>query len=447
MAAGAQKIFDGYQKRFAFVSPQIAAAPPPNLGLAVVIPVYDEPRLERSLQSLRDCEPPPSAVEVLLVFNNSENDAEAVRLRNQRTRQSAVQWIEAHSDPQFHCHVLNFPDLPAKHAGVGLARKIGMDEAAARFCRAGQLETGVIICFDADCLCAKNFLIENYRHFAEHLGIAGCSTYFEHPLDGSEYPALCQAAAAYELHLRYYVEALRWAGYPYAYHTVGSAMSVRGSAYLRLGGMNRRKAGEDFYFFQKLMRDAGAIELNTTTVYPSARPSHRVPFGTGKAIRRILAGEPQTTYALQAFLDLQALAAAIQSLEQTPRSLEECFPAGLPAPAAEFLEANRCGSAIREISANVGSLPQFQRRFWRWFDGFRCMKFLNWVSAAHYPKIPAAMAAAEPRLLERVGGREQTPRTLAQLLPLYRNHQRQIPRVPNRFPLGREPKTPVSQSR
>ncbi|MEZ4848576.1 MAG: hypothetical protein R3B93_08140 [Bacteroidia bacterium] len=30
---------------------------------------------------------------------------------------------------------LHFPDLPAKHAGVGLARKIGMDEAVDRLIR------------------------------------------------------------------------------------------------------------------------------------------------------------------------------------------------------------------------------------------------------------------------------------------------------------------------
>jgi len=35
------------------------------------------------------------------------------------------------------------------------------------------------------------------------------------------------AIAAYELHLRYYVQALRYAGFPHAHHTVGSCLAVR----------------------------------------------------------------------------------------------------------------------------------------------------------------------------------------------------------------------------
>ena len=52
--------------------------------------------------------------------------------------------------------------------------------------------------------------------------------------------------------------------------------------------MNRKKAGEDFYFLQKLF-DAGHFsECNTTRVIPSPRPSDRVIFGTGPAIREYL---------------------------------------------------------------------------------------------------------------------------------------------------------------
>ena len=99
-----QRIFENYRRRFGFVPPQIAAAPSPNLGLTVVVPVYDEPCLNQSLQSLRDCEMPPCDVEVLLVFNSSESDTDAVRFRNQQAFQSAVQWIREHSDSQFRCY-------------------------------------------------------------------------------------------------------------------------------------------------------------------------------------------------------------------------------------------------------------------------------------------------------------------------------------------------------
>ena len=424
VASNSERIFENYRKRFGFVLPQITADPSQNLGLAVVVPVYDEPCLNQSLQSLRDCEMPPCDVEVLLVFNSSESDTDAVRLRNRQARQSAVQWIGEHSDSQFRCHVLDFPYLPAKQAGVGMARKIGMDEAAARFYQAKKPEPGVIVCYDADCLCERNFLVENFRHFAERPGIAGCSTYFEHPLNGTEEPAVYRAVTAYELHLRYYVEGLRWAGFPYACHTIGSAMSVRVPAYLQLGGMNRKKAGEDFYFFQKLMRHAKTSELGTTAVYPSARPSRRVPFGTGRAVGRILAGEPQMSYSFRSFGIVKALMDAVESLDQVPTSFEECFPANLPAPLLAFLEANNCRSTIAEIGKNVAGVAQFKKRFWRWFDGFRCVKFLNWVSANYCPKVETSIAAAAPCLLNRLGMESESPQTETSLLALYRNHQR-----------------------
>ena len=38
-------------------------------------------------------------------------------------------------------------------------------------------------------------------------------------------------------------------------------MAVRADAYLRQGGMNRRKAGEDFYFLNKFMVLGGYGEM------------------------------------------------------------------------------------------------------------------------------------------------------------------------------------------
>jgi hypothetical protein len=47
--------------------------------------------------------------------------------------------------------------------------------------------------------------------------------------------------------------------FSYAYHTVGSAMAVKAYQYVKVGGMNRRQAGEDFYFIQKLVHSGNFI--------------------------------------------------------------------------------------------------------------------------------------------------------------------------------------------
>src|SRR5207249_6387595 len=106
-------------------------------------------------------------------------------------------------------------------------------------------------------------------HFRENPRSPGCSIYFEHPLEGPLDARVYDAISTYELHLRYYVQALRYAGFPYAYHTFGSCMTVRADAYMEQGGMNKRKAGEDFYFLQKIISLDGFSDLTETTVIPS----------------------------------------------------------------------------------------------------------------------------------------------------------------------------------
>ena len=53
-------------------------------------------------------------------------------------------------------------------------------------------------------------------------------------------------------------------------------------------GLNKKQAGEDFYFLQKIMPMGNYFELNSTTVHPSSRTSDRVPFGTGPIINQYL---------------------------------------------------------------------------------------------------------------------------------------------------------------
>ncbi|MDA7866403.1 glycosyltransferase [Verrucomicrobia bacterium] len=413
-----------YQARFAFCEPQLTSPPTTGLNLAIVIPVHDEPDLVNSLQCLHQCERPKSAVEVILVVNASSKASQDLRDRNERSIHEASQWIDQHQDSQMRYHLLHFPDLPPKHAGVGLARKIGMDEAAARLHQAGHLEEGIIACFDADCTCEANFLVENIRHFQRHPKSAACSTYFEHPLEGPLPSPLYDAAAAYELHLRYYVEALRSIGFPYAYHTIGSSMAVKPKSYLQHGGMNRKKAGEDFYFLQKLMLNAEVTELNRTTVFPSVRPSHRVPFGTGRAIQHVLDGTQQTTYPFQAFRDLSKLISEINQLQTIPNHFRKQRNDRLPKTINDFLELNKVDEATHEIAQNVREIQQFKKRFWQWFSGFRCMKFLNWITEETYPKVSVEIAAAEPQLLQRIGHTEKGSETVPKLLETYRAHQK-----------------------
>src|SRR5688572_16087564 len=259
--------------------------------MIIVIPCFSEPALLACLHSLWRCERPTRAVEIIVVINSSESSPPEVLEQNRRTTAEAELWAREDCDRAFRIHFLHTPNLPRKHAGVGLARKIGMDEALHRFDQLNQLEAP-IVCFDADSTCDPNFLTEIESHFSTHPKSPGCSIYFEHPVDLSEtnvssptqnstlktQNSIVEAITLYELHLRYYVQALRFAGFPHAFHTIGSSMAVRAEAYLRQGGMNKRQAGEDFYFLHKIIPLGNFGEVNTTRVVPSSRASDRVPF-------------------------------------------------------------------------------------------------------------------------------------------------------------------------
>ncbi len=421
-----QKLVSNYLERFAFGNPKLKTQPGPNLGLVVVVPVHDEPDLLTALDSLFQCQRPSCSVEIILVFNTSRDDSSAIRESNQEVEQQTIEWARERQNATFQLQLLHYPDLPPKHAGVGLARKIGMDEAAHRLSQVGQLHDGIIACFDADCTCAPSFLTENVRHFVQNPQSAGCSTDFEHPLSGELDPSAYAAVIDYELHLRYYVEALRNIRFGYAHHTVGSSMSVRAIDYLKQGGMNRKKAGEDFYFLQKLMTHRQVTELNQTVIYPSARISKRVPFGTGRAIAQALNGQEQTSYPWRAFEEVGSLVQRIDQLDSLPKNSIELNRIPLPQNISHFLHQQGWEDAIHEITQNVRDVSPFKKRFWQWFNGFRCMKFLNWAAETTLPRIPVAVAAAEPCLLEQIRHEAKEATDARSLLLSYRHHQRQL---------------------
>lgn len=385
---------DYYFRRFGFCGRQIAIAPQKDLSIVVVIPCFDEPDLVGSLESLWMCDRPSRSVEVIAVINSPAYCSEAVRQQNQKTLDEASGWICNHADDRFAIRLLHFPELPTKHAGVGLARKIGMDEAAWRFDDIGKSQTGVIVGYDADCRCARSYLTSIERHFQENPGSPGCSIHFEHPLAGPFEPRVYDAIAAYELHLRYYVQSLRYTGSPFAFHTIGSCMAVRSGVYLKQGGMNKRQAGEDFYFLQKIMALGGFTNLAATTVFPSPRVSDRVPFGTGRAVSDFLKAGKLSTYPLQAFLDLKELFEHLPALFRTRDFTTSNLTNALPESVRTFVAARNLAQVLQEIRRNTVSEVAFQKRFFRWFDGFEVMKFLH-HARDHFYGAPAIEEAAK----------------------------------------------------
>ncbi|WP_421897056.1 glycosyltransferase [Marinoscillum sp.] len=353
-----------YLERYAWPETGLANRVVGSPQMIVVIPAFCEDHLPDALAALHRCTPPTREVAVLIIVNESENASKEIQQKNQACLLSIQQVI-----PTFQQHVLHVK-LPPKKAGVGLARKIGMDEAVRVF--EAHHQDRIIICYDADCRCDENYLqaIEHfYQDTQNNLGLV----HYEHELHGPNHDAILN----YELYLRYYTNALRVCGYPHALQTLGSCITVRSSAYQKQGGMNTKKAGEDFYFIHKTIPLKGIGEINRTTIYPSDRVSDRVPFGTGHAIGKYLENEADhySVYHPSTFEPLRAVNANLKSLYQ-----EQKFnPSELPPCLSAFYQENNFEEALSKIFAQSGSYSNFLDRYYQWWDAFRVLKYVHFA--------------------------------------------------------------------
>lgn len=352
---------------------------------AVVIPALAEgDSLFATLQSL--AANPAQMLErflILIVINHGEHASTDDRLQNQADlsrladlagrSELCLAWVDAASA---NCEV------PAKQAGVGFVRKLGLDLALSRL---DWTEDPLLVCLDADTLVETTYLQSIVEHFKQsHDGAAVLP--FRHQAAAS---AVQQAAIdRYELFLRSYVFGLRLAGSPYAFNTVGSAIACRGLAYVRCGGMNCRKAGEDFYFLQKLAKTDGVGLLEGTTVFPEPRVSERVPFGTGRSMGRLASGDQQAVlfYPAAVFQVLgHWLSVVAQNLsgdaEQLLASAGEISPV-----LVNYLEQNGWRSVWPRLQSTHRDDARRLHAFHGWFDGFRSMRLIHMLCDAGFER-------------------------------------------------------------
>lgn len=376
---------DVFERYFSHHPPGVIPVFPRHLPLIVILPVFDDEDVFDTLNFLYNCESTGFSVGVLVVVNHGEDVPEEVKERNRRLADRLKKYTQVHSGAFLAVRVVEAFNMPARYAGVGLARKMAMDQAAAYFYEEKNPE-GVIASLDADTRVAKNYL-EELIHYFRRSEVAGVAIAYEHRLeevDGS----LRDAIIKYELYLRYYNLALQSAAHPYAYTCIGSAFAVRARDYVAQGGMNKRQAGEDFYFIQKLIATGRFAHLTTTRVYPSARISQRTPFGTGPTVSRIICDKGRyRTYHPEAFRALQAFFAGIPGLYKAGQSETERFLKLQPEGLQKFLTFSGFSDKIAEINANTASLALFRKRFFDNFNAFQVLKYLNFVHETYYDKV------------------------------------------------------------
>jgi glycosyltransferase involved in cell wall biosynthesis len=398
---------------------KIEEAPHQESGIIVVVPAYNEPEITALLDSLADCTAPECKVEVIVVVNAPDDAGPEIIDNNRKSLINIESWKKAHTESFFRLFAFNVEQFSVTGWGVGLARKTGMDEAVHRFNSIDNPD-GVILNLDADCTVEKNYFLTICNKVLKSKEISACSIYFEHPLSGNKYPeTIYRYINFYELHLRYYFQALAYTGFPYVFHTVGSAIAVKALPYIKAGGMNRRQAGEDFYFIQKLVPSGGYVNLNSTTVYPSPRTSYRVPFGTGASIRKLSDDNSSTlmTYNILAFKELRIFFEQTEGFcKSTPEQLDTDLSL-LPPGLRLFLDKKEFIDKIDEIRKNTSGMESFKKRFYGWFNMFRVVKYLNYVHQDIYEKKPVDISAVELLEMNHINSESKEP---IELLLYYR---------------------------
>ncbi len=344
--------------------------------IIVTIPAYNEPNIEPALKSLLQAERMGLCVELLVLVNRSEDNTDRAVLRTNRLCMDTVRsFALRHNSEQFKIFAIE-RTLLARDAGVGLARKMLMDEALRRLLISGKAN-GIIAQFDADSQCTRNYFICLEEAF-QNPKLDAVSIYFEHDLKEEDIPS--EFITSYELHLRYFIWAQRWAGHPYIHHTVGSAMAVRASSYAKFGGMNKRKAGEDFYFLNKIAKSGFVVSLTGAKIVPSGRKSDRVPFGTGRAMLQMFqSNQLYQSYPFESFVALQNFFETVENcIQSDPTKISKCF-GQMATSVQEYIGEQFWNEKCEELLKHTASELQLRRRFYSWFDAFHIVKYCNFV--------------------------------------------------------------------
>jgi len=371
-------IVNQYFNRFPFRKINIALEPSKDLKIIVVIPSYNEKNIQPTIDSLFLKQDDFSFnVEVIVLINNSESEIEEIKEQNLLTLKTLQILSETYSKSNMHLIPVLIGDLDAKHAGVGWARKLGMDIATQRFRTINF--NGTIVGLDADTVVESNYLNSIYSFFSNN-NFNAASIYFEHPITGDSFSDVhLEQIKYYELHLRYYKNSLKYSNLPYSFHTIGSAFALTASAYARQGGMNRRKAGEDFYFINKLIKGEIFGEINDTKVMPSPRVSNRVPFGTGRAILEGLNTKKDLslTYDFQSFEVIHSWINRIETKDFKYGNFPEILK--------DYMGEEIWTKHHTMMLNNTNSHKSYLKLFYNIFDAFWMLKFIHYLRDNYYP--------------------------------------------------------------
>jgi hypothetical protein len=250
-----------------------------------------------------------------------------------------------------------------KKHGVGWARKTLMDAIA---CVAS--DDDILVSLDADTTFRENYFSSLVKNFAENPRAVAVAVPYYHKLTDDE--SSNRAILRYEIYMRYYSLNLWRIGSPYTFTALGSAMAFPLRAFRAIGGMTPKMSGEDFYFLQKLRKYGKIVFSNPEKVYPAARFSDRVYFGTGPAMIKGSQGnwESYPIYSFHFFDEIRI----------TTDQFGEFFSQTKSTPVTDFLSGLlKEDDPFQLLRANFIEPANFIRACHEKFDALRILQYLK----------------------------------------------------------------------
>lgn len=331
----------------------------------VALPVQNEPQF---LRRLMDCisRQTYNRYEIHVCVNQPESWwTDPAKSEICLTNEMTLDWLRQNNPGNILVldHASRGNGWTSRYYGIGWARKVIMDNISLN-ASPGDL----ILSLDADTTFNENYFLSVALNFFNNPdAVALSAPYFHLPsADNRAYRAILR----YEIYMRHYQLNLWRIGSPYTFTALGSAMACPVKAYNAIGGMSPRISGEDFYFLQKLRKYGRILFWNDEKVFPEARFSDRVIFGTGPAMIKGDSGDWSSypVYPTELF----------DEIWETYERFPSFYVKTGDTPVVRFMsEASGEKDPFKPLRKNSRTVENFVRACHEKFDGLRILQYLK----------------------------------------------------------------------
>ena len=366
-----------YLKKRAISGPwKLSKSPKNKFKYSIVIPAYNE--FESIFKALVSINKNESLLLkdtiVVVVVNNPEVSKSKLKNNNKST-------IHELSKQQYKFNLVTIDasskglELPKKYAGVGLARRIGIDLCLPYM----RSNNSLIFCTDADVEVSPKYLSTVINYFINNT-LSAAVVGFKHKKFNIK--IVDQGIKDYEHFLKSTAHKLKKCGSPYGYVAMGSTMVCTTKAYCAIGGMPKKKATEDFYFLQELAKYCNIVTIKQELVFPSSRPISRVYLGTGYRMEQIINGFKISNLYFSN-ISFVYLSQWIKIAEKSWKlNIDDLLSKTykIHPDLNSFILNQGIKDTWIKIQANSKINSQFIRQFHKWFDGLKTIQFLKYFS-------------------------------------------------------------------